>query len=94
VRDEGRITGRVYEVNLVLAMLKMRERRVESYLARNRILFVIGRRGAFINLAPARRRTCHVQERTDELRFACVTVSDDGQVAYVIGWKSFHGSLG
>src|SRR5205085_10874038 len=91
VRDEGGEAGRVYEVHLVLAPLAVCELVVERYLARNRVLVVVGDGRALVHLAPAGRSAREVQERADELRLARVAVAYDCKVANLVGWVGFHG---
>jgi hypothetical protein len=91
VCDESGVAGRVYQVDLGLFVFEVGQSRVERDLAFNRVLVVVGRGRAFVHLAPARRGPRDVEQRADELSFACVAVSDDGQVTYLFGWISFHG---
>src|SRR5205085_6688008 len=92
VRDESGVAGRVNQVELVFAMFEMRERGVQSDLARDGVFVVVGRGRAFVNFAPARRCTRQVKQRANELGLAGVAVADDGEIANLSGRINFHRS--
>jgi hypothetical protein len=82
---EGRITGRVYEIDFRIAMLEVGKRCIQGNLAGDGIFVVVGDRGSFIDFAPAGCGAGDVEKRAYQLRLPCVAVSNDRKVANRVG---------
>ena len=91
--EEGRVAGRVHEVDLDLAPFAPRKRGLEADAALDLVGIEVGRGGAVVHPAEPVDRP-HVEEHgRDERRLAAASVTDQGHVADARRFVDLHATL-